>query len=88
MNTQGKGEAVARPVKKTSLKSTNFWTGIATIVAAGFGYFSIYAELGAAEALSAEAGKAVEAIETKNYFALISVAINAGNILYHIFIKK
>ena len=84
-----RGDASTKPTvaKKTPLQSSNFWTGIFTVISAGFAYFSIYAETGAVQGLSEEAAKAVEAVQTKNYFGLIAVAVNVGNIIYHLFIK-
>jgi mannitol-specific phosphotransferase system IIBC component len=78
-------------VKQTKLKavasSTNFWTGIFTVITAAFSYFLISPDFSSAEVLAGEAQKAVDAINTKNYIALFSVLVNAGNILYHLFKK-
>jgi len=72
---------------KTALQSTNFWTGIATIVAALFSYFAISPDLDGAAVLADGAQQAVTAISTKNYIALFGVVVNVGNILYHLFKK-
>lgn len=73
--------------KKAALKSTNLWTGIATLIAAAFSYFSLTPDTDSAVVLASEANKAVEAISTRNWIVLFTVFVNAGNILYHIFKK-
>lgn len=75
-------------LKKSPAKSFNFWTGISTVVLAGFAYFFITPDFEAAQSLGDEARIAVEAVSTKNYLALITVAINVGNILFHLFKKN
>ena len=72
---------------KTPLQSTNFWTGLATVIAALFSYFFISPDPTAAADLSNAAHTAVEAISAKNWVALFAVLINGGNILYHLFKK-
>lgn len=74
--------------KKAAVKSTNLWTGIATLVAAAFSYFSLTPDLDSAAVLASEANRAAEAISTRNYIVLFTVLVNAGNILYHLFKKQ
>lgn len=74
--------------KKAAIKSPNLWTGIATIVSAGFAYFSLTPDLSTAQILADEANRAAEAISTRNYVVLFTVVVNAGNILYHLFKKN
>lgn len=74
--------------KAPALKSTNLWTGIATLIAAIFSYFSLTPDLASADVLAGEAARAVEAIQTRNWIFLVTVAVNVGNILYHLFVKK
>ena len=75
-------------LKKSPAKSTKFWTGISTVVLAGFAYFFITPDFDAAQTLGDEARIAVEAVNTKNYIALITVFVNIGNILFHLFKKN
>ena len=70
------------------LKSTNLWTGVATLVAALFSFFTLTPDLTQADTLAGEAHRAVEAISTRNYVVLITVVINVVNILYHLFKPK
>lgn len=74
--------------KTPALRSTNLWTGIATIIAALFSYFALTPDLSAAGALAEEAQKATDAINAKNWVVLAAVAFNVANILYHLFVKK
>jgi len=74
--------------KKSALQSTNLWTGIATIVTAVFLYFGATPDLAAADQLTGEASRLVDAIAQKNYGLVLAVVVNAGNILYHLFLKK
>lgn len=74
-------------VKKSPLRSTNFWAGIATVVAAGFAYFSVTPDLDQASVLANEAHRVVDSVVTKNYALLIAAVVNAGNILFHLFKK-
>ncbi len=74
--------------KAPAIKSSNLWTGIATLLAAIFSYFSLTPDLAAADVLAGETAKAVEAIQTRNWIILVTVAVNLGNILYHLFVKK
>jgi peptidase E len=69
---------------KTPWKSTNFWTGIATVLAAGFAYFGISADAAAAVDLADTTTRAVEAIESKNWALLFGVGINVVNIVTHL----
>lgn len=73
--------------KTSPLKSANLWTGIATLVAAIFAYFQLSPDLSTAATLSDAAAQAADAIATRNWVLLISVLINAGNILWHLFKK-
>lgn len=74
--------------KKAAVKSTNLWTGIATLVAAAFSYFSLTPDLDSAAVLASEANRAQEAITTRNWIVLFTVFVNAANIVYHIFKKE
>jgi len=74
--------------KTSATRSTNLWTGVATIVAALFSYFALTPDLTTADVLAGEAHKAVYAITTKNWVVLATVAFNLANILYHLFVKK
>lgn len=78
---------MSNTVTKTPLQSTNFWTGIATVIAGAFSYFAVSPDLSAADVLVGEAQKAVDAISTKNYVAIFAVAINVVNIFVHLFKK-
>lgn len=69
---------------KTPFKSTNFWTGIATIVAAGFGYFAINPDPASAAQLADTAQTVADAIQAKNWPLLFGIAINAVNIVTHL----
>lgn len=74
--------------QKTPLKSSNLWTGVATIVSAVISYFALTPDLSSAKLLSDEAHRAVDAISTRNYVVLFTVVVNVGNILYHLFRKN
>lgn len=78
---------MANQPAKSPLKSTNLWTGVATIVSAAFAFFSIAPDLSSAGILADESHRAVDAINTKNYGLLIAAVVNVGNILYHLFKK-
>lgn len=69
--------------KKSPLASVNMWAGIATLVAALFGYFQITPDAAAAEALSTNAHSIVNALESKNLALIITAAIPALNNIYH-----
>ncbi len=70
------------------LKSTNFWTGVATVFAALLAFFALTPDWAAADQLAEESKRAIEAVQARNYVALFTVVVNAGNIIYHLFFKK
>lgn len=74
--------------KTPAIKSTNLWTGIATLVAAVFSYFALTPDLALADTLAGEAARAAEAITARNWVVLLTIVVNVGNILYHLFVKK
>lgn len=74
--------------KKPAIKSTNLWTGIATLIAAVFSYFALTPDMALADTLADEAARAAEAITARNWVVLVTVVVNLGNILYHLFVKK
>lgn len=74
--------------KTSALSSSNFWIGLATLAAAAFSYFGVSPDLAAAGSLGEAAQQAADAISTRNWVLLFSVAINVGNILYHLFWKR
>lgn len=74
--------------KSSAIRSTNLWTGVATIIAALFSFFALTPDLSTADVLAGEAQKAADAINAKNWVVLAAVAFNVANILYHLFIKK
>lgn len=69
---------------KSPLKSTNLWTGLATIVAAAFGYFAITPDAAAASDLSETAKRLTDALAAKNWPLLIGIVVNAANIIGHL----
>lgn len=69
---------------KTPFKSTNFWTGIATIVAAAFGYFAVTPDAAAAGQLADTAQSVTEAVQAKNWPLLFGIVINAVNVVTHL----
>ena len=72
------------PTTKSPLKSTNLWTGLATLVAAAFAYFGVSPDAAAAADLANTTTQVVDAIETKNFALLFGVLINAVNIVTHL----
>ncbi len=72
------------PAKKSPLKSTNMWTGIATLVAAAFAYFGVSPDAAAAVDLANTTTQVVDAIETKNFALLFGILINAVNVVTHL----
>ena len=72
------------PTTKSPLKSTNLWTGIATLVAAAFAYFGVSPDMAAATDIASTTTQVVDAIETKNFALLFGVLINAVNIVTHL----
>ncbi len=71
--------------KKGPLQSKNFWTGIATLLASGFLYFGISVDAQAVTLIGDTAGQVTNAIETKNWTAIVLILVNSGNILIHLF---
>ena len=71
--------------KKSILQSKNFWTGIATILAAAFAYFGVTVDTAAAATLTDGAQTVTDAVETKNWLALGVFLLNSGNVLFHLF---
>ena len=71
--------------KKPVWKSKNFWTGIATILAAAFAYFGVTVDTAAAATLTDGAQTVTDAVETKNWLALGVFLLNSGNVLFHLF---
>lgn len=69
---------------KTPLKSSNFWTGLATIAAAAFGYFAIAPDAATAADLSGAAHQLTDALQAKNWPLLFAVVINAANVVTHL----
>ena len=71
---------------KTPFQSTNFWTGILTVIAAAFAYFGVAPDLAVSNELADTTKDVVDAVVTKNYALLFGVLINVTNIVQH-FIK-
>lgn len=70
---------------KSPVKSKNFWTGILTILTALGLLIGVQPDPALAHDLSTSAQETMAAFQAKNYFALITIAGNAWNVLHHLF---
>jgi hypothetical protein len=69
---------------KAPVRSSNFWTGIGTIIVALFMIFGIHPDPALANDLSVTAQETIAAFQAKNYLALITIAGHAWNIISHL----
>lgn len=73
--------------KKSRWKSTNFYSTILTFIIGIAGAFSVAYNPADAAQLTDVASDAVQAVEQKNWYLLMSVGISGANFLWHTFLK-
>ncbi len=73
------------PTTKSPLQSKNLWTGVATLVASIFLFFGVTVDSAAVELITDTSGQVADAIQTKNWTAILIILVNSGNMLFHLF---
>jgi len=69
------------------LKSTNFWTDVATVILSVAFFFSITPDAASATEIAGGAQTVVDAFQSKNFILALPGIIKLANILWHLFKK-